>query len=207
MHCPAGIQKGEIRVAVNVILASASPRRSEILHMIGLNFTVHPSNIDESTCCSEPGRMTEIIAEKKAEAVGERYDALIIAADTVVSAAGKILGKPEDEAEAAHMLRTLSGEKHTVFTGVCLKYRGKTAVFHEATEVEFCPMSDGEISSYIATGEPMDKAGAYGIQGMGSRYIRGISGDFFNVMGFPVNSFYRHAMEMDGELSRELFKL
>ena len=197
MHCPAGIQKGEIRVAVNVILASASPRRSEILHMIGLNFTVHPANIDESTCCSDPGRMTEIIAEKKAEAVGERYDALIIAADTVVSAAGEIL----------HMLRTLSGEKHTVFTGVCLKYRGKTAVFHEATEVEFCPMSDGEILSYISTGEPMDKAGAYGIQGMGSRYIRGISGDFFNVMGFPVNSFYRHAMEMDGELSRELFKL
>lgn len=194
-------------MAVNIILASASPRRSEILRMIGLNFTVHPANIDENICCSEPGRMTEIIAEKKAEAVGERYDALIIAADTVVSIAGKVLGKPADEAEAAYMLRMLSGKKHTVFTGVCLKYRGKTKVFHEAADVEFCQMSDSEISSYIATGEPMDKAGAYGIQGMGSKYIKGISGDFFNVMGFPVNSFYRHVMEMDSELSKELFKL
>ncbi len=194
-------------MGTKVILASASPRRSEILHMIGIDFAVRPADADESVDCTEPGRMTELIAEKKASAVYGEYDSLVIAADTVVAIDGKILGKPSGEKSAAEMLRALSGKRHTVFTGVCLKYRDKTALFHEVSEVEFCDMSEEEIYSYIATGEPMDKAGAYGIQGLGSRYIKGIKGDFFNVMGFPVNSFYRHLLDMDEALGRELFKL
>ena len=195
---------------MKVILASASPRRAEILRMIGINFTVCPADIDEDICCGDPARLTEIISEKKALAVSGRVgenDNFIIAADTVVAIDGLILGKPKSQSQAAHMLLMLSGKRHAVFTGVCMKYMDKTVIFHEKSEVEFCQMSDEEILSYISSGEPMDKAGAYGIQGLGSKYVKGIVGDFFNVMGFPVNSFYRHTVDMDMDLAGKLFKL
>ncbi|MCR4925785.1 MAG: Maf family protein [Clostridiales bacterium] len=170
------------------ILASASPRRQEILKNCGYDFEVIPADIEEKI---EPNTPCEQVPEKlaiqKAEAVFENHkDATIISADTVVVINGKILGKPKNEDDAFCMLKQLSGNTHFVYTGVCIKNSKVTESFCQCTEVTFYPLTDEQIREYIATGEPMDKAGAYGIQCKGALLVESIKGDYFNVVGLPV---------------------
>ncbi len=180
---------------LKVILASASPRRKELLKMLVEDFEVIPADIDESISADiMPIMVAENIAIKKSQAI-KRDDALIIACDTVVIIHDKILGKPRDADEAFFMLKSLSGETHSVVTGVCLQYKGKPHSFSEMTTVRFFELSDDEISEYIKTGEPFDKAGAYGIQGRGGLLVKGIEGDFYNVVGLPVSRLKREIDE------------
>lgn len=175
---------------MNIILASQSPRRKELLTQMGLSFTVRVADIDEQMERNlSPDKLVETISAEKAAAVAEELrdpDALIIAADTVVTLDGAVLGKPRDEADAARMLTLLSGREHQVFTGFTLRRGNQVLSRSEGTCVKFRPLSPDEIRAYIATGEPMDKAGAYGIQNLGSLFVEGIHGDYFNVMGLPV---------------------
>lgn len=182
---------------MQIVLASASPRRQELLKNAGINFVVKPANIPE---VRHPGEAPQIFAERmareKARAVfGGEKDEYVLGADTIVigGATGVspvqsdlVLGKPESEQDAARMLRLLSGRKHHVITGVCLVAANFEDVRSETTAVHFAAMSDAEIRDYIATGEPMDKAGAYAIQGAASRWISKIEGDYSNVVGLPV---------------------
>ena len=171
---------------MRVVLASASPRRKQILENAGYDVTVRVSEADETLPEGiSPERAVEYLAGVKAAAVEKGTNELIIAADTVVALEGRILGKPSDEAEAFEMLSSLSGKKHCVYTGVCILYNEKRIVFSECTEVEFYKLTESEIRDYIATGEPMDKAGAYGIQGKGALLAEGIYVDYFNVVGLP----------------------
>lgn len=175
---------------MNIILASQSPRRKELLTQMGLTFTVRVADIDEQMNRSlSPAQLVETISAEKAAAVAEEVnnpDALIIAADTVVTLDGAVLGKPRNEAEAERMLTHLSGREHQVFTGFTLRQGDKSLSRSEETLVTFRSLSLDEIRAYVATGEPMDKAGAYGIQNLGSLFVKGIRGDYFNVMGLPV---------------------
>lgn len=173
---------------MNLILASGSPRRRELLTQIGLTYSVHPADVDETLNPAWTAReAVEQLSARKAETVATAFaDDLILAADTVVSLEEKILGKPADAAEAAAMLRALSGRSHKVYTGFTLRRGDKVVTRSEETAVTFRPLTDGEIAAYIASGEPMDKAGAYGIQGLGGVLISGIDGDYFNVMGLPI---------------------
>jgi len=176
-----------------IILASASPRREELLRLMGLRFRVLPSGFDESGVPQWPPEKHVVeSALGKAEDVASRIpDGIIIGADTVVVADRHILGKPEDEEDARRMLRLLSGRSHYVYTGLCVIERAgdRTArrlKDHVRTEVRFGNLSDEIISAYVATGEPLDKAGAYGIQERGCVLVEGIVGDYFNVVGLPV---------------------
>ncbi len=178
----------------SIILASGSPRRSMILTQAGIEFQVIlPTMSEEVTDKSLPEEVVEDLSKQKAQntAAGlERENYLVIGADTIVSIGSRILGKPSDESEAVDMLRALQGHVHQVYTGVTFVYdrdgEVQTHSFHAMTEVEMVPMTDEEIRAYIATGEPMDKAGAYGIQGRGCVYIKGIHGEYNNVVGFPI---------------------
>lgn len=172
---------------LRIILASGSPRRAEILRNIGVNFEICPTDTDETV---EPGippsQLVCELAFRKANAVAAQLpendpDTFIIAADTIVVRNGKVLGKPKDEDDAYRMLKTLSGSVHSVYTGFSLSQKDFYFTDHAVTDVEFMQLSDDLIYRYIKTGEPMDKAGAYGIQGKGSAFIRSIRGDYFNV--------------------------
>ena len=180
------------------ILASASPRRKEILEELGLQFTVCPAQGEEKIDTTDPEKIVAALALQKAREVAEGTErpALVIGSDTVVALDGRILGKPGSREEAAEMLGALSGREHTVFTGVAVLAPGVRRVFHCATQVEFYPLNGEEIAWYVSTGEPMDKAGAYGIQGQGSLLVKGIRGDYFNVMGFPVAEVWRHLVAL-----------
>ena len=173
-----------------LILASASPRRKELLNMLGLrNVEIRPAKGEEiPPADAEPEKIVKALSAAKAIEVAKDADpnALIIAADTIVWLDGCLLGKPHTEEEAFMMLQRLSGRAHEVFTGVTVS--DSTGILSEAerTVVRFRPLSDEEIRRYIATGEPMDKAGAYGAQGRGALFVRSIEGDFFNVMGLPI---------------------
>ena len=171
------------------ILASASPRRKEILENAGFTFDIIVSDVDENiTEDLSPSETVEELAKRKALAVWEENkDAVVFGCDTVVAVDGKILGKPRDDYEAFAMIKMLSGKAHTVSTGVCICSSDKVSVFSNTTNVEFYPLSDETIRSYVATGESRDKAGAYGIQGYGSVLIKEIKGDYFSVMGLPVS--------------------
>lgn len=173
---------------MSIILASASPRRHEILNLIGLDHRVVGADVDESiTPGLAPAELVEQLSRRKAAAVAPDFPAeTIIAADTIVVLDDIIYGKPQDQADAARMLGELAGRTHRVYTGVTLMKGGTSRSFAEMTEVTFYPLSNDEIAAYIATGEPLDKAGAYGIQGYGAVNVRGIVGDYFNVMGLPV---------------------
>lgn len=174
---------------MNLILASASPRRRELLAQMGLTFQVRAADIDEHMDRSlPPGQLVETISAEKARAAAETAgpDSLILAADTVVAWNGRVLGKPEDEAQAAEMLALLSGRTHQVYTGFTLRRGEQIETRSQMTQVTFRPLTQAEIAAYVATGEPMDKAGAYGIQGLGSLLVESIQGDYFNVMGLPV---------------------
>jgi len=171
-----------------IVLASQSPRRRELMARITTDFEVKVSEVDEILPeGTAPEDTAAYLAELKASAVAaECHDKTVIGADTVVILDGEVLGKPHDPADAERMLRALSGKTHTVITGCCIISHGQRSTFSEETKVVFYPLSDKDIAEYIATGEPFDKAGAYGIQGYGSLLVRGIEGDFFNVVGFPV---------------------
>lgn len=174
---------------MDIVLASQSPRRKELLTQMGLSYRVHAVDMDEHMDRSlPPASLVEAISREKAAACAalEGPGPLIIAADTVVSMDRAVLGKPHSREEAAEMLRLLSGKTHQVYTGFTLR-RGERAVTQsECTLVTFRPLSEEEISAYVSTGESMDKAGSYGIQGLGSLFVTGIRGDYFNVMGLPV---------------------
>lgn len=175
---------------MKIILASQSPRRRELLTQMGIrDFQIITPDIDERMDRAlPPDKLVETISAEKAGAVAAQTgpEALVIAADTVVALEGAVLGKPRDETEAAEMLSALSGRHHQVYTGFTV-IRGSRRVTRSAcTEVVFRPLTPEEIADYVKTGEPMDKAGAYGIQGVGSLLIEGIRGDYFNVMGLPV---------------------
>lgn len=171
-----------------IILASASPRRKELLTTAGVEFEVLVSDADETIPDGTlPADAAMLTAEKKALAVAEKCeDALVIGADTIVVLDGKILGKPKDEADAKAMLRFLSGKEHKVITGVCLTDGVKTNKFAQVSKVRFYDLTDEEIAAYVATKEPMDKAGSYGIQGKGCVLVESIEGDYFNIVGLPV---------------------
>ena len=177
-----------------VILASGSPRRKELMSHITDEFTVIVSDADESLPEGEGVEETvKNLALQKAQAVKLKCKEtdIIISADTVVSCDGRILGKPNDEKEAYGMLKSLSGRTHAVYTGVCITKGDRTDVFAQKTLVEFYELSDEEINAYIATGDPFDKAGGYGIQSKGAVLVKGITGDYFNVVGFPVAEIHR----------------
>lgn len=171
-----------------VILASASPRRRELLSMIGVPHEVMPADIDERYLRGEdPPAHAERLAREKAAAVAVRApDAVIIAADTIVVVDGDVLGKPRDEDEAAAMLRRLSGRSHIVHTAVAVRFGTREAAGVESPCVTFRALDDEHIAAYIRTGEPMDKAGSYGIQGFGATLVTRIEGDYFAVMGLPL---------------------
>lgn len=172
-----------------MILASQSPRRRELLGQMGFSFTVRPAKGEELPHPElTPAQLVEELARQKALEVSAEAasDDVVVAADTVVAIDGVVLGKPHDKVHAAQMLSALSGREHTVYTGVAVK-RGETLlVEHEATQVRFRPLTQREIDLYIQTGEPMDKAGSYGIQGYGALLVEGIRGDYFNVVGLPI---------------------
>lgn len=177
-----------------MILASQSPRRRELLSLITDKFSIIPAKGEEIIGENvSPSEAVKMLARQKAVEIYSKYkDETIIAADTVVAIDGEILGKPHSAENAAEMLRKLSGRRHSVFTGVCvIHHDGETDIFAEETQVEFYPLTEREIADYVATGEPMDKAGAYGIQGRGALLVKGISGDYYNVMGLPVGRLYR----------------
>jgi septum formation protein len=172
----------------DLILASASPRRARILRDLGLAFEVIVSGVDESTTPGEPPAASALrLARAKAEAVAGQGHALpVLAADTLVACDGLVLGKPEDAADAARMLRALSGRTHEVVSGVCVFARGAVHADVARTSVTFEELTDGEIAAYVATGEPLDKAGAYHIDGRGALFIREVAGSPSNVAGLPV---------------------
>ena len=172
---------------MNLILASASPRRQELLKLFGIPFSVRAADIDETmdperTPFDEVGRVSRL----KALAIPREDDDVVIAADTIVVCEGNVLGKPQDETDAIRMLQLLSGRDHQVMTG-CTIVRGTICeTFTEVTDLHFRPLSEREIARYVASGEPMDKAGAYGIQGGAALFCQRMVGDYYNVMGLPV---------------------
>lgn len=178
-----------------IVLASASPRRRELIKLISDDVICVPSGEDESLPDGIAASETpEYLAKLKAQSVARDYpDDIVIGSDTVVILSGELLSKPESAEDACKKLSSLSGKVHQVITGCCIIKDGNMRTFSETTEVEFYPLSEKEIRDYIATGEPMDKAGAYGIQGRGALFVKGIKGDYFNVVGLPV-----------AKLSREL---
>ena len=183
---------------MEIILASGSPRRRELLGLICPEFRVEVSGADEHlTETLSPEELVARLAEKKAAEVASRFpEDVVIGSDTVVELDGEILGKPRDRAEAVSMLSRLAGREHRVHTAVqILSPRGSRSLVSTA-EVHFAPMTGAEIDWYVSTGEPMDKAGAYGIQGYACRYITGIRGDYYTVMGLPVQMLYRALLDL-----------
>ena len=176
-----------------LVLASASPRRSELLRNAGILFRVEPAHVREVPLPQEdPLAYAQRLAREKALVVFSRHpNEVVVGADTVVVVDNHLLEKPAEAKDAARMLRLLSGRSHQVITGVCVVAPGFERTEAKITEVSFSPLSDEEIAGYVATGEPMDKAGAYGIQGIASRWVRRIEGCYFNVVGLPVHRVYR----------------
>ena len=172
---------------MQLILASQSPRRKELLGLCHIPFTVRVADIDEAMDPTAPA-FDEVarVSRQKALAIPRQTGDVIIAADTIVVCAGQVLGKPRDAADACRMLRLLSGRDHQVMTGVTVLRGGETVTFTEVTDLHFRELSEKEIARYVATGEPMDKAGSYGIQGGAALFCTGMNGDYYNVMGLPV---------------------
>ncbi len=176
----------------DLILASQSPRRRELLSKTKYTFDVIVSETDENTEKMSPDKTVEVLSTRKAVAVSEKNKGrVVVGADTVVALDGIILGKPKSTDEAKKMLKMLSGRTHDVFTGVCITDGEKTKTFHVKSSVTFYPLTEKEIDDYVSTGEPMDKAGAYGIQGFGALLVEKISGDYFNIVGLPVSRLNR----------------
>ncbi len=240
MRMRRGLNRYGMRGKMRIILASASPRRRELLEQIGIKFEIMVSNVEERVTAVSPHEIVQELSAQKAEAVLAKLQAeppspaentlrpspaenapqpasvLIIGADTIVACGGTILGKPADAEDAKRMLRMLSGRSHEVYTGVTLLHCPDCAVlcreragedvgvrtFYECTKVHFAPMTEAEIAVYTATGDPLDKAGAYGIQGFCARYITGIEGDYNNVVGLPAGRLYQ---ELKAWLGAQIF--
>ncbi len=185
-----------------IILASASPRRKELLSQIGITFEIIKAEKEEHITSSIPTEVVKELSMQKAKEVAAKCDgSIIIGADTIVAMEGQILGKPKDRADAMRMLRLLQGKKHQVITGVTVLLGStKTLSFAEVTDVSLYPMTDAQIERYIATKEPMDKAGAYGIQGRFAAYVRGIEGDYNNVVGLPIGRLYQEVLSVGIDL-------
>ena len=175
-------------IQAKIILASSSPRRRELLSKAEVKFDICIKSVDETVPEGmSPAEGAEHTAAVKAMAVAfMNTEAVVIGADTIVVLGDEILGKPKDKADAADMLKKLSGKEHEVITGVCLAYKGKYETFHCSSKVKFYELTDDEIRHYVASGEPMDKAGAYGIQGKGMMLVESINGDYCNIVGLPV---------------------
>jgi len=182
---------------VKLVLASASPRRAELLRNAGIDFVVDPAHVPEEPQKGEPPLDFAMrVAREKARTVARRHpDAAVLGADTIVVLGHEILNKPADSSDALRMLRRLSGHVHVVTTAVCLVRAGGEDVRAETTRVTMAPFTDAEAHAYVATGEPMDKAGAYAIQGWASRWVTRIEGDYFNVVGLPVALVWRMLQE------------
>lgn len=185
-----------------VILASGSPRRKELLEQIGVEFKVVTSNKEEIITSTNPEEVVKELSMMKAEDVAENITgpALILGADTVVAHKGKILGKPKDKEDAVRMIASFAGDDHHVYTGVCMIRKEadgtvKKISFAEGTKVTVYPMTIQEIERYVESGEPMDKAGAYAIQGLFAPYVKEISGDYYNIVGFPIAGIYQRLKE------------
>ena len=180
-----------------LVLASQSPRRRELLTTAGFSFTVRVRPVEEVRRAGEPPEAyVRRLAESKAEAAWDGADEIVLGADTVVVLDQDVLEKPHDLADARRMLTLLSGREHTVITGICLRHAGGREVDHVSTAVRFLPLTAAEIDAYVASGEPMDKAGAYAIQGLASKFVERIDGDFFNVVGLPVSRVYRYLQSL-----------
>lgn len=185
-----------------VILASASPRRANLLSQLGIEYSIDPPEIDEDNLTDptrSPRETAEFLSRKKAEAVGQRYNhGFLIASDTIVSLGEVILGKPVDSEDAFRILSLLSGKQHQVITGVTLSIfpEDQFHTFSVTTNVRFRTLNESEIREYTATGEPNDKAGAYGIQGKGALLVDSIEGDYYNVVGFPLTAFYTESLKL-----------
>lgn len=179
---------------MRVVLASKSPRRREILSMLGVRFDIISADADESSDITDPALLVRELALRKGRATRELLKArgewddntLIIASDTVVATKDQILGKPRDDADAKEMLRALSGKEHRVISGVALLWKNEECADFDATGVRFADMSEEDIAWYVQSKEPCDKAGAYAVQGLASMWIKGLDGDYFNVVGLPV---------------------
>ena len=193
---------------MRIILASKSPRRKEILENLGLKFEIMVADADESSDICDPSLLVRTLAERKGKAVAQRLgdlsDTLIIASDTLVYAEGEFLGKPRDRDDARRMITMLSGKSHDVVSGIYLSFCGKEASAASVTRVIFDEMTDIEIERYISSSEPYDKAGGYAVQGLASVYIRGLEGDYFNVVGLPVNLMCKLLKE---EFKTDIFSL
>ena len=190
---------------MQLILASASPRRRELMALYHVPFVIRAADIDETmNPLADPAGEVARVSRRKALAVPREPEDVVVAADTIVVCGGKILGKPHSEAEAAAMLALLSGRAHQVMTGVTVLRGEKSETFTEVTELHFRELTEKEISAYVSTGEPMDKAGAYGIQGGGALFCTRLEGDYYNVMGLPVcrlgGVLRRMAPELMGEM-------
>ena len=186
---------------MKLILASASPRRKELLGKIGLKFDVIPAKGEEIVTKNLPWEVVEELSFQKAIEIADMQteECIVIGSDTIVAKGEKIMGKPKDEAEAYQMLSEIAGDVHQVYTGVTLIRNGKepkVITFAEKTDVHLYPMSDEEIYSYIATKDPMDKAGAYGIQGDFAIHVKGIEGDYYNVVGLPIGKVYQELKQL-----------
>ena len=176
-----------------LVLASQSPRRREILTAAGIDFVARGVSVPEEHRAGEsPESYVLRLAESKARAVGAGSGDIVLGADTVVVLGGQILEKPRDDADAARMLALLSGREHDVITGICLLLGDRKILDMASTRVYFATLSEADIEAYVASGEPMDKAGAYAIQGLASKFIHRIEGDYFNVVGLPVALVHRH---------------
>ena len=183
---------------MKTILASASPRRQELLRQLGLRFTVERADCAEAFAASDPAQIVSELAMRKARNVGKRHGGeriLIIGADTIVVMDGRVLGKPADTADAYRMLTGLSGRTHQVYTGTALLWPEGSRVFAVCTDVTFYPLTEEEIRSYIASGDPFDKAGGYGIQSGAMKFVEKINGDYNNVVGLPVSRLYQEIKE------------
>jgi septum formation protein len=190
---------------MQLILASQSPRRKELLGLFGIPFTVRVADIDETMDLSAPAaEEVAQVSRRKALAIPREQDDVLIAADTIVVCQGRVLGKPHDAQEAYEMLRLLSGRDHQVMTGVTVLRGKEERVFTQITDLHFRELSDREINRYIATGEPMDKAGAYGIQGGAALFCEKMDGDYYNVMGLPVCRLGETLKELAPELMGEM---
>ena len=190
------------------ILASGSPRRQELLKLVTEDFAVCPVDVDETLPEGMPVEMAAaFLADKKAAAGAVLYpENIVLGCDTVVLLGDEIMGKPKDRDDAFRMLRALSGETHSVLTGVSLYLGKQTTVFTSETMVTFYPLTDAEIEAYLETGEPFDKAGAYGIQGKGSLLVERIEGDYFNVVGLPVAALSRQLAAFEKAVARPKVK-
>jgi septum formation protein len=178
---------------MDLVLASQSPRRSELLRLAGFTFRVRSRPVPEVRGAGETPRDYAVrLAREKAEAAWAGREEIVLGADTIVVLGSRVLEKPADHADARRMLEALSGRSHTVITGICLRHPRGAIADSESTTVHFAVLDPAEIAAYVASGEPMDKAGAYGIQGLASKFVERIEGCYFNVMGLPLALVYRH---------------